>query len=95
MGYTQTYAPLPTTIRLPPPPPQLPFPGLALALGQLLALVQDVLLAVVVRRDLHQPAWLDLAARTHELLAGQNQLVVHHPAGEGLGGGRGEAGWGV
>ena len=54
---------------------------LAHALGQLLArVVLDVGLLVVVRRDLAQPLGLDLDDLAHELLGGEDELVVDDPA---------------
>lgn len=45
---------------------------------------QDVLLAVEVRSDLHEPLALDLTDCSHVLFAGENKFMVHHPAGHHL-----------
>eukprot|EP00965_Chrysotila_dentata_P063694 2110664-Pleurochrysis_carterae.AAC.2 len=50
-------------------------------LWQLLAgVVLNVLLLVVVRRDVDEPLWLDLDYLAHELFRGVDELVVDDPA---------------
>lgn len=47
----------------------------------LLDIIRYILLAIVVRCNLHQPCWLYLRYISHKLLTGWHQLVVHNPSG--------------